>query len=76
MNESDMSATLEKRLDELEVRFAFLEQTMHTLDATVTGHDRLLGEMREAFARMRGELSHVKIALAHNQHDEPAPPHF
>ena len=71
-----MNETLEKRLDELEVRFAFLEQTMHTLDVTVTEHDRVLGEMREAFARMRGELSNVKIALAHDQHDEPAPPHF
>ncbi|MGA9333059.1 MAG: SlyX family protein [Rudaea sp.] len=71
-----MNTTLEGRLDELEARFAFLEQILQTLDATVTEHDRLLTDMREAFARVRGELSQVKVALAHDAHDEPAPPHY
>ncbi|MEO8803072.1 MAG: SlyX family protein [Rudaea sp.] len=71
-----MNPTLEERLNELEVRFAFLEHAMQSLDATVTGHDRLLSEMREAFARVRGELSQVKVALAHDVRDEPTPPHY
>lgn len=73
---SVMNPSLEERLNELEVRFAFLEQTMHMLDATVTAHDRLLIELRETFASIRGDLSQVKTALAHDVRDEPAPPHY
>jgi SlyX protein len=72
-----MSATsLEERLTELEVRFAFLEDAVTSLNATVATHDRLIADMREEFRRMRGELGFVRSSLSHDPATEPPPPHY
>lgn len=71
-----IAATLEERLTELEVRFAFLEDTIVVLNSTVAAHDRMLGDMREEFRRLRSELGVVRSSLSHDPATEPPPPHY
>ena len=71
-----MSQALEDRLTELEVKLAFVDDTMATLNATVSAHDRALADMRVALERLRGELTGVRTALAADVRDEPPPPHY
>ncbi len=71
-----MSPPLEERLTELEVRLAFVDDTMAALNATVSQHDRVLQEVRAAIERLRLELTGVRTALAQDVRDEPPPPHY
>ena len=71
-----MAAPLEDRLTELEVKHAFVDDTMATLNATVSDHDRALADIRIALERLRVELTGMRSALAHDSHDEPPPPHY
>lgn len=71
-----MSGPLEDRLTELEVRLAFVDDTMHSLNRIVAAHDRRLDELRTAMERLRGELVAVRGSLDHDARDEPPPPHY
>jgi len=71
-----MPEQFENRLTELEVRLAFVEDTMATLNATVAGHDRVLQDIRLALERLGTELTGVRVALAQDAGDEPPPPHY
>ncbi|HEX5124323.1 MAG TPA: SlyX family protein [Rhodanobacteraceae bacterium] len=71
-----MTGSLDERLNELEVRLAFVDDTMATLNATVSEHDRVLHDMRIALERLRLELSGVRTALQQDARDEPPPPHY
>jgi SlyX protein len=71
-----MSATLDERLTELEVRLSFVDDTLASLNATVSKHDRALVDIRIAIERLRSELTGVRTALAHDARDEPPPPHY
>lgn len=71
-----IATTLEERLTELEVRFAFLEDTVTVLNSTLAAHDRVLGDMREEFRRLRAELGVVRSGLSHDAASEPPPPHY
>ena len=71
-----MSASLEDRLTELEVRLAFVDDTMSTLNAAVAEHDRILQDFKLAMERLRGELTGVRTAIAQDVRDEPPPPHY
>ena len=71
-----MTPSLEERLTELEVRLAFIDDTVHALNETVAVHDRLLRDLHAAMDRLRGDLVAVRGALAHDARDEPPPPHY
>jgi SlyX protein len=71
-----VSGPLEDRLTELEVRLAFVDDTMASLNATVSEHDRVLQEVRLAIERLRADLGGVRTALADDARDEPPPPHY
>ncbi len=71
-----MTGSLDERLNELEVRLAFVDDTMATLNATVSEHDRVLHDMRIVLERLRLELSGVRTALQQDARDEPPPPHY
>ncbi len=71
-----MTTTLEQRLTELETRFAFLEQTAHTLDSTVAAQDRLIHQLKRDYERLHIELSQIRVGLADDVRDEPPPPHY
>lgn len=71
-----MAASLEDRLTELEVRLAFIDDTMSSLSDLVAQHDRRMHEMRNAVTALRNELQAARGTLAHTAHDEPPPPHY
>jgi SlyX protein len=71
-----MSASLEDRLTELEMRIAFVDDTMNTLSEAVASHDRHLHDLRNAMERLRSELVAVRGTLASDPHNEPPPPHY
>jgi SlyX protein len=71
-----MSANLEQRLTELEVRCAFIEQTLQSLDSTVIAQDRVLADLRRENERLRVELAQLRSGVAADVHDEPPPPHY
>lgn len=62
-------------MTEIEMRLAFMENTMQTLDLTVATQDRLIHELRREVERLREELGGIKLALPGDAHDEP-PPHY
>ncbi|MEP7097062.1 MAG: SlyX family protein [Dokdonella sp.] len=63
-------------MTELETRLAFVDDTVNSLNDTVTAHDRHLRELLLAMDRLRGDLVAARTALAHDVHDEPPPPHY
>lgn len=71
-----MSGTLEDRLTELEVRLAFVDDTMNVLNDTVAAHEQQLMEMRLAMDRLRSELVAMRGSLTQDARDEPPPPHY
>lgn len=71
-----MSMTLEERLTELEMRIAFVDDTMTTLSDAVASHDRHLHDLRNAMERLRTELVAVRGTLGNDAGDEPPPPHY
>jgi SlyX protein len=71
-----MAASLEDRLTELEMRIAFVDDTMASLSDMVAAHDRHLQALRDTMDRLRSELVSVRGSLSHDVHDEPPPPHY
>ncbi|MFC4822257.1 SlyX family protein [Dokdonella ginsengisoli] len=71
-----MTGTLEDRLTELEVRLAFVDDTMNVLNDTVAAHEQQLLEMRLAMDRLRSELVAMRGSLTQDARDEPPPPHY
>ena len=71
-----MPGSLEERLNELEVRLAFVDDTLNSLNDTVAAHDRQLRELVAAMDRLRGDLVAARTARVHDVHDEPPPPHY
>lgn len=68
--------SLEERLTELEVRLAFLDDAMGTLNDAVAAHERVTRTLRVDLDRLRTELLAVRGALAHDARSEPPPPHY
>ena len=71
-----MSGSLEERLTELEVRLAFVDDTMLSLSDTIAQHDRHLHELRNAIDALRSDLLVVRGTLGDAVQDEPPPPHY
>ncbi|MCB9766246.1 MAG: SlyX family protein [Alphaproteobacteria bacterium] len=67
-------AVLERRLEEVEVRYSFQEQALHDLDGVVR-------ELADALERARHELRQVREELRKNPEDanipeDEVPPHY
>ncbi len=71
-----MTTSLEERLTELEVRVAFMDDLMGTLNDTVAGCQLQIMEMRLAMERLRDELVSMRGSLSMDARDEPPPPHY
>ncbi|HNR23649.1 MAG TPA: SlyX family protein [Steroidobacteraceae bacterium] len=69
-------STLEERLTELEVRLAFLDDSVAALNSAVAMHDRTNVQLRLELERMRAELVGLRTSLAHDTASEPPPPHY
>jgi SlyX protein len=73
MNTSD---TLMQRLDEMEVKLTFIDDTVQALATADTGLSQRIAGLERALRELRGELSTMRIAQADDPHDEPPPPHY
>lgn len=71
---SDPSLT--GRMDELETRLAFLDDTLAALNEVVAAHDRHLLQAVDEMKRLRGDLQALRGALSPDPREEPPPPHY
>ncbi|ANB17215.1 SlyX family protein [Dokdonella koreensis] len=71
-----MMASFEERLTELEVRLAFIDDTVNALNGVVADQDRRVQQLSDELERLRAELLGVRSALSHDIRDEPPPPHY
>lgn len=69
-------STLEDRLTELEVRLAFIDDAVGSLNAAVAANDRSTLQMRQELERLRGELFGLRSSLVQDPANEPPPPHY
>nr|WP_083965398.1 SlyX family protein [Dokdonella koreensis] len=69
-------ASFEERLTELEVRLAFIDDTVNALNGVVADQDRRVQQLSDELERLRAELLGVRSALSHDIRDEPPPPHY
>ena len=70
-----MSDTLEQRLTELEVRVAFLDDTVNTLVATETEQAKRILLLEQLLRELRHELVALRSSHSLDPHSEP-PPHY
>ena len=62
-----------ERLDDLEIKFSYQQETVDTLNETVTKQWDLIEQLRRQIERLEGQL----IEMADSQGgDEPPPPHY
>ena len=67
---------LKLRLEKLEERSAFQEQTIEELSAALTDQWKLLEEFKREVSRLTDELKAVEDNIAQGDHREPPPPHY
>ncbi|MEO7014183.1 MAG: SlyX family protein [Dokdonella sp.] len=69
-------SSLEERLTELEVRLAFIDDGVASLNAAVAMQDQMMLGMRRELDRLRGDLVGLRSTLGNDVNDEPPPPHY
>jgi SlyX protein len=73
---SRADSSLVARVDELETRLAFLDDTLFALNEVVAAHDRHLLQAVDEMQRLRSDLQALRGALSPDPRDEPPPPHY
>lgn len=71
-----MSSPLEQRLDELEVKLTFIDDTVHALAAADADQSQRIAVLERLLRDLRGELSSFRTSQSDDSHDEPPPPHY
>ena len=71
-----MTASLEQRLTELEVRLTFLDDTVNALVAAETEQAQRIMVLEQILRELRQELVALRVSQAHDPHSEPPPPHY
>ncbi len=72
----DSLAEIQARLAELEVRFAFQDDIVTTLNPQVSTQERRIVDIAEELRALRREVTQLRAALGHDIGDEPPPPHY
>ena len=67
---------LERRLDEMEVKLTFIDDTVQALTAADADQSQRIAALERALRDLRGELSSMRVAQADDPHNEPPPPHY
>jgi len=67
---------LEQRLTELEVRLAFVDETVQALAAADSDQSMRLVVLERMVRELRAELAAMRVAQSHDPHSEPPPPHY
>ncbi|MGA8279209.1 MAG: SlyX family protein [Rhodanobacteraceae bacterium] len=71
-----MSTSIEERLADLEIRLAFMDDAVTTLNGTVVAQDRNIARLTLELRRLRNELSELGAPASHGAAHEPPPPHY
>jgi SlyX protein len=71
-----MNDTLEQRLNELEVKLTFIDDTVHALASADADQSQRIASLERLVRDLRGELSSMRSAQSDDPHDEPPPPHY
>ncbi|KAF0132401.1 MAG: SlyX protein [Xanthobacteraceae bacterium] len=64
------------RLEALEVRAAFQDQTIEDLNATITAQWQELDRLKHLIARLEDHVREAEVAAGGPQMPEPPPPHY
>lgn len=67
---------IEARMDELETRLAFQEDTINTLNDQVVHQEMDLRKLWEANQLLKKQLKDVSPSQLKSQEDETPPPHY
>ena len=69
-------SSLEERLTELEVRLAFIDDSVAALNAAVAMQDQAMFGMRRELDRLSADLVGLRSTLGNDVGNEPPPPHY
>lgn len=64
------------RLEKLEERAAFQEQSIEDLNNTITDQWKLFDGLKRDIARLTDEMREVESGMDGNSRREPPPPHY
>ncbi|NII10382.1 SlyX family protein [Oleiagrimonas sp. C23AA] len=64
------------RLDDLEVRLTFVDDTVSALSSADADMARRLHALEQAIRELRSEVTALRAASSHDMHSEPPPPHY
>ncbi|MBL0028653.1 MAG: SlyX family protein [Rhodanobacteraceae bacterium] len=67
---------INERLAELEMRFAFQDDVVTSLNPQVATQERRIIDIAEELRQLRREVTQLRAALGHDIGDEPPPPHY
>lgn len=71
-----MSGAVEQRVTELEIKLAFVDDTVHALaDADADQALRIVA-LERTLRDLRRELASLRLSQADDPHGEPPPPHY
>jgi len=66
----------EQRLNELEVRLTFIDDTVNALASADADLSVRLVALERMLHELRTELASMRVAQGADSHDEPPPPHY
>lgn len=67
---------MQNRLDELETRLAFQDETLQTLNAEVARQQREITLLTQEIAALKAHLRALAADLPASRGQEPPPPHY
>ncbi len=71
-----MTTPLADRLDALEIRIAFQDETIETLNTTVTAQWAVIEALKRDVARLADRLQEAESRGMGRTEPEPPPPHY
>lgn len=74
MNASD--SAIARRVDELEVRLTFIDDTVQALAAADAEQSMRIEVLERMLRDLRSELVTMRLAQGSDPHSEPPPPHY
>ncbi|TAL93922.1 MAG: SlyX family protein [Rhodanobacter sp.] len=67
---------LARRLDDMEVRLTFIDDTVQALSSADADQSQRIAALERALRDLRGEMATMRVAQGDDPHDEPPPPHY
>jgi len=67
---------LAQRLDELEVRLTFIDDTVNALASADAAQSQQIAALERTLRELRNELASMRVSQGADAHDEPPPPHY